>query len=119
VLFRRPGLPAQMDGNLLLDRIYGAEIHVRDLGDRSMMKLDGIRECIEEIADQQRKAGLRPYIAPIGGSALEGSMSQPLGAIGYMSATLELLKQAECQGVKIDSIVLATGSGSMQAGLLV
>src|SRR6185437_9038609 len=119
VLFRRPGLPSQMDGNLLLDRIYGAEIHVRDLGDRSMMKLYGIRECIEEVADQQRKAGHRPYIAHIGGSAIEGSMSRPLGAIGYMSATLELLQQAERECVQVDSIVLATGSGSMQAGLLV
>lgn len=119
VLFRRPGLPSQLDGNLLLNRIYGAEIHMRDLGVRSMMKLDGIRECIEEVADEQRKAGHRPYIAPIGGSATEGSMSQPLGAIGYMSATLELLQQAECQHVQIDSIVMATGSGGMQAGLLV
>jgi 1-aminocyclopropane-1-carboxylate deaminase/D-cysteine desulfhydrase-like pyridoxal-dependent ACC family enzyme len=117
LLFRRPGLPSDIDGNLLLDRLYGAEIHIRDLGDRSMMRLDAIRECIEEIADQQRSIGLRPYIAPIGASALEGSMSRPLGSIGYVSAAIELAEQAECHGLSIDSVVLATGSGSMQAGL--
>ena len=118
VLFRRPGLPSHIDGNLLLDRLYGAEIHIRDLGERSMMRLDAIRECIEEIADQQRSMGLTPYIAPIGASALEGSMSRPLGSIGYVSAAMELAEQAERDGVGIDSIVLPTGSGSMQAGLV-
>ncbi|HWH56333.1 MAG TPA: D-cysteine desulfhydrase family protein [Terriglobales bacterium] len=119
ILFRRPGLPTESDGNLLLDRIYGAEIHIRDLGDRSMMRLDSVRECVEEIADAQRRAGHRPYIVPIGGSALEGSMLQPLGAISYVRAMLELLEQVQNRGLKIDGIVFPTGSGSMHAGILV
>jgi L-cysteate sulfo-lyase len=120
LLFKRAGLPGECDGNLLLDLLFGAEIHLRDLdAGRRMMELDGVRDLVEEIAEIHRKAGRKPYIAPIGASLSEGSMHKPLGAIGYVNATLELLEQAEDLGFKIDTIVLATGSGSMQAGLLV
>src|SRR6185437_4606582 len=57
--------------------------------------------------------------SPIGGSALEGSMLQPLGAISYVRAMLELLEQVQNRGLKIDGIVFPTGSGSMHAGILV
>lgn len=119
VLFKRPGLPMEVDGNVLLDQIYGAEIHLRDLGVRDIMQFESVRECVEEVAEEKRKMGRRPYIAPIGGSLTEGSMVQPLGALGYVNAALELLEQARNRNLRIDSIVLATGSGGMHAGLLV
>jgi 1-aminocyclopropane-1-carboxylate deaminase/D-cysteine desulfhydrase-like pyridoxal-dependent ACC family enzyme len=46
-------------------------------------------------------------------------MHIPFGAIAYIEAFLELYEQAIIEKIKIDSIVLATGSGSTQAGLLV
>lgn len=120
LLFKRPGLPADYDGNLLLDFLFGAEIHLQDLGkDRKMMELAGVRDLVEEIAERQRKAGRKPYIAPIGASLMEGSMTKPLGSVSYVNAFVELLEQAEGAGRRIDYIVIATGSGSMQAGLLV
>jgi D-cysteine desulfhydrase family pyridoxal phosphate-dependent enzyme len=120
LLFKRPGLPSDYDGNLLLDFLFGAEIHLRDLGpNRRMMELNGVRDLVDEIAAEHRREGRKPYVAPIGASLMEGSMQKPLGAIGYVNAVLELLEQAEARQIKIDSIVFATGSGSMQAGLLV
>ncbi len=120
LLFKRPLLPGEYDGNMLLDALFGAEIHLRELGpNRRMMRLDGVRDLVQEIADAQVRAGRKPYIAPIGASLLEGSMQRPLGAIGYVSALMELLEQAAAQRLKPGSIVFATGSGSMQAGLLV
>jgi L-cysteate sulfo-lyase len=118
ILFKRPGLPAGVEGNVLLDTIYGAEIHLVDLGDRSMMELESVRELVETIVERERKAGRKCYLAPIGASMTGGSMSRPLGAIGFLNAAAELLEQADARNFSVDSIVFATGSGSMQAGLI-
>jgi D-cysteine desulfhydrase family pyridoxal phosphate-dependent enzyme len=119
ILFKTRGLPVETSGNLLLDRIYDATIVLRDSGkSRKMMQFDAVRDVVEEVAEQQRKAGYTPYIAPIGASLMGGSMSRPLGALGYVNALVELLEQSRNIGFKIDSLVIATGSGSMQAGLL-
>lgn len=118
VLFKRPGLPSGLDGNALLDTIYGAEIHRVDLGDRSMMEFQSVRELIDTIVEREHKAGRRCYVAPIGASMTGGSMTRPLGAIGFFNAAAELLEQAEARDLSVDSIVFATGSGSMQAGLI-
>jgi len=79
------------------------------------MEFAGVRDIIEEIAEEAKRSGRRPYIAPIGASLMAGSMRRPLGAVAYAQAMAELLRQAERPP---DAIVLATGSGSMQAGLL-
>lgn len=120
LLFKRQGLPGDFDGNLLLDVLLGAEIHIRNLDpNRNMMALSGVHDLIEELADIHRKAGRKPYIAPIGASLLGGSMQKPLGSLGYVNAVAELLEQTEPMGIGVNHIVLATGSGGMHAGLVV
>lgn len=118
VLFRRPGLPAEIDGNLLLDYLLDAEVHVEDLGTRDMMSLSGVLDFIQPIAEQERASGRITYVAPVGASLAEGSMTRPLGAIAYVDAAAELLGQAQALGISIDHVVTATSSGSMQAGLI-
>lgn len=118
ILFKRPGLPSGIEGNVLLDTIYGADIHLVDLGDRSMMELESVRELVDTIVERERKAGRKCYVAPIGASMTGGSMNRPLGGIGFLNAASELLEQAEARNVSVDSVVFATGSGSMQAGLI-
>ncbi|MGI8745517.1 MAG: D-cysteine desulfhydrase family protein [Bryobacteraceae bacterium] len=119
VLFKRSGLPSEMDGNLLLDSLLGADIRMIDLeSGRKMMEFESLRDILDGIADEERKAGRKPYIAPIGGSAVEASMTQPLGALGYLQAVSELQKQAAAQGFHMDVIVVATGSGGTHAGLI-
>lgn len=120
ILFKRAGLPVECDGNLLLDSILGADIRTIELAQgQSFMEIRAVEEILNTIVEEERRAGRNPYIAPIGGTFLEGSMNQPLGAISYVSALIELAEQAEAQDVRIDYVVHATGSGSTQAGLIV
>ncbi len=46
-------------------------------------------------------------------------MTEPLGAIGYIEAFMEIFEQTSMFDCVPDAVVLATGSGSTQAGLLV
>ena len=119
ILFKRANLPTECDGNLLLDSILGAEIRTIELEGKSFMEIGAVAEILETVVEEERRAGNNPYLAPIGGSFLGGSMRKPLGAICYVDAISELVKQAEAENVRIDYLVHATGSGSTQAGLIV
>jgi L-cysteate sulfo-lyase len=66
---------------------------------------------MEILAEDLKKKGKRPYVIPGGGS-------NPVGALGYVNAALELLAQATEMGLKIDHVVHATGSAGTQAGLV-
>jgi L-cysteate sulfo-lyase len=120
ILFKGPKSPEGDDGNLLLDRMFEAEIRVVDAtGIENMLELESVRHVVEPVAAELKSNGLTPYIAPIGGSLVEGSMQGPWGALGYLEAFIEIKEQADQLGVQIDSVVLATGSAGTQAGLLV
>lgn len=120
LLFTRPRLPRALDGNLLLDFICDAELHVLELEtSRKMRMLDGVRDLMESLVEKEVRAGRKVYVAPIGASRCEGSMQKPLGGIAYASGFLELLEQMEAQQKPIDAVVFATGSGSTHAGLFV
>jgi len=118
-LFKGPTSPGGYDGNLLLDSLFDADIRVFEAGDiGNMLEFESVRHVIEPIVSELRLEGKTPYIAPIGGSLVEGSMQGPWGALGYVGATVEIADQAKALKVQFDSIVLATGSAGTQAGLL-
>jgi D-cysteine desulfhydrase family pyridoxal phosphate-dependent enzyme len=120
VLFRSPTSPPGEDGNLLLDRLFDADVRIVEAsGISNMMELASVRQYLDPVVETVKQTGGVPYLLPIGGSLVEGSMVQPWGAVSYVNACVELFDQASEDGVRIDSIVLATGSGSTQAGLLV
>jgi D-cysteine desulfhydrase family pyridoxal phosphate-dependent enzyme len=119
VLLKKPGLPVKEDGNLLLDRILGADVRVVEAVEgKSFLELENVREHLDPVLDELRSAGRRPYLAPVGGSLLEGDMTRPLGALGYVAGFAELMAQAREKGVAPGAVVLATGSAGTQAGLL-
>jgi D-cysteine desulfhydrase family pyridoxal phosphate-dependent enzyme len=119
VLLKKPGMPVGEDGNLLLDRILGAEVHVVDAVEGgSFLELQNVLQHVEPVVEAVRARGRIPYVAPVGGSLLEGDMSRPLGALGYVRGFAELLTQARGAGFEPDAVVLATGSAGTQAGLL-
>jgi D-cysteine desulfhydrase family pyridoxal phosphate-dependent enzyme len=119
VLLKRPGLPAEEDGNLLLDRLFDSDIRIVEAsGEKSFLELENVREFLDPVLEEEEAAGRKVYLAPIGGSLLEGSMDRPLGALGYVAAFAELLEQARACGFTPDTVVLATGSAGTQAGLL-
>jgi L-cysteate sulfo-lyase len=117
ILFNVYDLPAEYDGNLLLDFILNADIKIREVGKGSILHLEDVDEILEEAAMEVKEWGHTPYIAPIGGSAAGGSMGDPLGSISYVNAYVELLEQAERRGINVDYVIHASGSGGTQAGL--
>ena len=92
-------------GNVLLDRIFGANLREYPAG------ADFERE-IEALAEQIVSEGGRPYIIP-------GGASNPVGALGYVNCASELLTQLEDRNLDVGHIVTATGSAGTQAGMIV
>ena len=95
-------------GNVLLDRMLGATIHSYPDGEDE----EGADRRVHEIADDLKAAGRNPYVVPLSPG------HKPLGALGYVVAAREILGQTEDEGIRIDEIVVASGSGSTHAGLL-
>ncbi len=95
----------QHSGNVFLDHLYGA--HVSEVPGNTPMD-----KVMEDLAAQLRAKGRKTYIIPGGGS-------NALGALGYVTAALELADQAMNMGLNIDELVHATGSAGTQAGLVV
>ncbi len=119
LLFRTTDLPDEYDGNLLLDFILDAEIRIKEASKGKTVREEEITEIIEEVVNEVKQWGQNPYVAPIGGSMVGGSMEKPLGAISYVAAVMEMLEQAEAQSIEFTHIVHASGSGGTQAGLVV
>jgi len=117
VLFKMYELPEEYDGNLLLDFILDADVRIKDAKAGKVLKMDDVLDVIEEVEYEVKERGHTPYIAPIGGSVVGGSMDKPLGAVSYVDAFVEVLEQSEELGFEINAILHATGSGSTQAGL--
>ena len=92
-------------GNLLLDRIFGAELH--------LLAADaaGLDDAASALANELRKEGGTPYVVPLGAS-------YGIGALGYVEAARELLEQCEAAHVQPSHVVLATGSAGTHGGLL-
>lgn len=97
--------PDLAQGNLLLDRIFGAEVRVIQTDDDYILM--GV---VEDLARQLRRAGRKPYIIPRGGS-------NAYGAAGYLQAWLELQAQITAADIRVDAVVHASTSGGTQSGL--
>ncbi len=95
-------------GNVLLDRLMGAKLHFFPEGEDEK----GADLELERIADDLRKKGAKPYVIHL------SSGHPPLGALGYIGAAQEFSEQIQEKGLKIDEIVIPSGSGQTHAGLL-
>lgn len=95
----------QHNGNVFLDLLHGATLEHHPGG-------TDMEAAMAVSAEIFRAQGRRPYTIPGGGS-------NPTGALGYVNAALELVTQANDQGLAIDHVVHATGSTGTQAGLVV
>lgn len=98
-------LDYERTGNVMLDRVFGAEIEWFPADtDMNALGLD--------VAEKVRKDGGVPYFIPGGGS-------NRIGALGYVDCAMEIVSQANEQGISFDYVVSATGSAGTQAGLVV
>ena len=118
LLFKTYDLPEEYDGNLLLDFILDADIRIREAEKGKAVRDEYAYEVIEDVTNEVKEGGYNPYIAPIGGSMVGGSMEYPLGAISYVNAFVEMMEQAKAQEVEVDYVIHASGSGGTQAGLV-
>jgi 1-aminocyclopropane-1-carboxylate deaminase/D-cysteine desulfhydrase-like pyridoxal-dependent ACC family enzyme len=92
--------PSTPTANALLDRLLGADIrHVASRAERAAM--------METVAAQERAAGRRPYVIPLGASI-------PLGAAALALAIQELLAQIPAPHV----ILHSSSSAGTQAGFI-
>ena len=91
-------------GNVFLDQLFGAQLSEVPAG-------TNMDQAMAQLAERLRGDGRKPYIIPGGGS-------NAIGALGYVTCALELLDQANNQGLDIDTLVTATGSAGTQAGLV-
>ena len=118
ILYRTYDQKEEFDGNLFLDFILDAEIRIKKTERGKVIQESEVEEALAEAVKEVEDWGRSPYIAPIGGSLLGGSMDKPLGAIAYVDAFLEIAQQAAERDIKVDYVIHATGSGSTQAGLV-
>ncbi|MGI6643735.1 MAG: 1-aminocyclopropane-1-carboxylate deaminase/D-cysteine desulfhydrase [Bacillota bacterium] len=108
-----PPDPKDLRGNLLLDHVLGAEIHIlpmqpgMSMADASAARYESAKLRIMEL----ESLGHRCYKIPGGGAS-------PVGCLAFASGYLEMMEQAQREGVDdFDYIVHASGSGGTLAGL--
>jgi len=85
-----------------------------------LLGVDGIRivpggvdmmQAMEQLAEETRREGGKPYVIPVGGS-------NALGDLGYVACAEEILGQCFESGLAVDHVVCASGSGGTQSGLV-
>jgi len=108
-LVLRPAVPATdpdyaETGNLFLDRLLGATLHA--------IPAEADRDAeMARLAARLHGEGAKPYLIPAGAS-------NAVGGLGYAAQAIELIAQAEARDLAIDRVVVATGSGGTQGGLV-
>jgi 1-aminocyclopropane-1-carboxylate deaminase/D-cysteine desulfhydrase-like pyridoxal-dependent ACC family enzyme len=99
--------PARPGPSQRMAELFGAKIHFSDGPEREARE-----ELTQRLVGDLRASGRRPYLIPVGGSALPG-------AAGQLLAGSELVAQLDAEGLAPNLLVLATATGGTQAGLLV
>ena len=95
----------EIQGNLLLDYLLGAEIHLTDapLGKR-------MEEAKQEVGEKLRQEGQNPFV-----------ISKPIGEsfapLAYVDFILELRRQTHSEGLEPDHIYCSS-AGATQAGMV-
>lgn len=105
-LVLREGGGGDIDGNLFIDRLVGAEITF--ISAKDYEQADGI---MAKLAEEHNTKGGKAYVIPEGGS-------NALGALGYVTAMEELARQMKTQRLEFDHVICAVGSGGTLAGML-
>ncbi len=105
-LLLRDGAGGDLDGNLFIDRLVGAEITFI-----TAKEYEQANDIMARIAEEHDSKGGKAYVIPEGGS-------NALGALGYLAAMEELSRQMKTQRLEFDHIISAVGSGGTIAGML-
>ncbi len=102
-------MPPPVEGNVLLDTLYGAEIRLVPSID-PMFAVGNDEPVVAHAVEDETAAGRTPYVIPVGGSS-------GVGVFGYVSGSAELVDQLREQGLSPSRLYYASGSRGTQAGL--
>ena len=91
------------NGNVLLDGLFGAKLHLVPAGTDALA-------AAQARAEQLRTEGRRPYVVGAGGSS-------PVGALGYVACAWEILEEERAAGLRFVRILIPNGSAGTHAGL--
>jgi D-cysteine desulfhydrase len=87
-------------------RALGAEVRFTGRAER-----ESVDPALEEAAAELQARGRRPYLVPRGGATATGT-------VGYALAVAELAAQLDALELAPELVLVATGSGGTQAGLV-
>jgi len=100
----RDGEAYEQSGNVLLDHLFGAIVHV-------CADADETERTYQRLIDEAAAEGRKVVTFPVGGS-------NGLGTLGYAAAAEELLGQLAVLGIPSACVVVPQGSGATAAGVL-
>ncbi|MCI1945168.1 D-cysteine desulfhydrase family protein [Clostridium luticellarii] len=106
-LILRENNDIKLDGNLFLDKLFGANIEFINCENYENEKT----EAADKIKEKLKSRGHKVYTIPSGAS-------NGIGSFGYYKAMQEIIFQEKELGIHFDKIVIAAGSGGTYSGLL-
>jgi D-cysteine desulfhydrase len=98
--------PPAYDGDLLIERLLGAEIRF------TAGASGGLDAALADIAADVTRRGGRPYVIPEGGA-------NEVGALGVLECGVELSEQISHGAPRFDTVVVPARHGASHAGLLI
>ena len=93
-------------GNLLVDRLLGADVRLVETDDNQE-----IDRVLHQVADEQRRLGRRPYVMNHAGAFAIGS------ALAYLLCTLEIVEETATLGLTPTYLYMTSGNKG-HAGLI-
>ena len=110
--------PDSLSGNLLLDRLMGADIYFVDTSSADALPADGqaaavqrfVDECAARIIAEYEARGDKVLSVPVGGQTV-------IGSAGYIQAVPEIMAQMKAQNIRAKHLVVGYGSTGTFAGL--
>ena len=105
-------------GNLLLDRLMGADIYFADTSaadalpaaEQAAAKQRYVNECAAQIIAEYEARGDKVLSVPVGGQTV-------IGSAGYIQAIPEIMAQMKAQNIRAKHLVVGYGSTGTFAGL--
>lgn len=110
-----------LDCHLVLEERVESSYHPNASGNHYLFRLLGAKQitkvglgeapkAVEILAEELRAQGKKVYCVP-------GGASNELGATAYVGCAQEMQKQAAAQGLDMNTVLCASGSGGTHAGL--
>jgi D-cysteine desulfhydrase family pyridoxal phosphate-dependent enzyme len=111
-LVLKAGLHNEVQGNLLLDYVFGAHVRLVEDGDQlGSYDMSYVDAEVERLESSLRQQGRRPYVIAM------HTRTHPLAGGGYLNAVLEMEEQFAAAGIRPTHLVVTSGSGSTHSAL--